>query len=203
MFWTVYPPFFKTPLRPLNNTEADLKLWFLCNTMVHCFWRFCGFGVVEVKCINQFNEHFLHIFSIMILLHPSLVRLAQSIERCGSQSGSPRFKFRRCRLDGSVTQTTNGLLSWLLAKAPQLYSTSEYKANDAYHMVQPPLRQSDGATGHHPRWVASQICEWRVILTSGESDLRVAKKFFIKRNKILGENSLLIVWNFADTFNCF
>ena len=36
------------------------------------------------------------------------VRLAQSVQRCGSQSEGPGFKSRRRRLDSSVRQTTNG-----------------------------------------------------------------------------------------------
>ena len=36
------------------------------------------------------------------------VRLAQSVERCGSQSEGPGFKPRRRRLDSSVGQTANG-----------------------------------------------------------------------------------------------
>src|SRR5271168_3610487 len=38
----------------------------------------------------------------------SPVRLAQSVERCDSQSEGPGFKPRRRRLDSSVGQTANG-----------------------------------------------------------------------------------------------
>ena len=40
MFGAVY----QTPLCPLNNSEADLKLCYLCNIMVDYYGRLCGFG---------------------------------------------------------------------------------------------------------------------------------------------------------------
>ena len=45
------------------------------------------------------------------------VRLAQSVERCGSQSEGPGFKSRRRQLDSSIGQTANGPC---MPQSPQL-----------------------------------------------------------------------------------
>ena len=105
------------------------------------------------------------------------VRLAQSVERCGSQSEGPGFKSRRRRWDSSVGQTANGpCLS-------RLSCINEYKCSyDALQsMVEPPQRPSAGAMGHHPRCFARSISSQ----IAGEEFMRNHKnrallaKFFI------------------------
>ena len=85
------------------------------------------------------------------------VRLAQSVERCGSQSEGPGFKSRRRRWDSSVGQTANGpCLS-------RLSCINEYKVFLRCPPVygEPPQRPSAGAMGHHPRCFARSISSQR------------------------------------------
>ena len=63
------------------------------------WWKICG--QTSNCCVFCYNNNWL-----VTDLCP--VRLAQSVERCGSQSEGPGLKPRRRRLDSSVGQTANG-----------------------------------------------------------------------------------------------